>query len=77
MTVSADDPQTLPDAILASARAHPSVPVIFHSAAGSEGVSLADLVDRAARCAAAFGSLGVQPGGTVAVQVPSRIDSRY
>jgi hypothetical protein len=61
MTVSADDPQTLPHAILAAARARPDVPVIFYGAACSEAVSLADLVDRASRCAAAFGSLGVQP----------------
>jgi acyl-CoA synthetase (AMP-forming)/AMP-acid ligase II len=74
MTVSTDDPQTLPHAILAAARARPDVPLIFHGAACSEAVSLADLVDRAARCAAAFGSLGVQPGDTVAVQVPSRIE---
>ena len=37
-------------------------------------MSLVDLVDRAARCAAAFRGLGVQPGDTVAVQVPSRIE---
>ena len=72
--VSADDPQTLPHAFLTAARAHPDVPVIFHGAAYSETVSLADLVDRAARCAAAFLSLGVQPGDTVAIQVPSRIE---
>ena len=70
----ADRPQTLPHAILATARARPDVPVIFHGAAYSEAVSLADLVDRAARCAAAFRGLGVQPGDTVAVQVPSRIE---
>jgi cyclohexanecarboxylate-CoA ligase len=86
VTVSADDPRrrrsaagadrplTLPHAILAAARAHPDLPVIFHSAARSEAVSLVDLVDRAARCAAAFRGLGVQPGDTVAVQVPSRIE---
>ena len=72
--MSTDDPQTLPHAILAAASAHPDVPVIFHGAGRSEAVSLADLVDRAARCAAAFRDLGVQPGDTVAVQVPSRID---
>jgi acyl-CoA synthetase (AMP-forming)/AMP-acid ligase II len=84
--VSADDPRrrrsaagahrplTLPHAILAAAGAHPDVPVIFHGAARSEAVSLVDLVDRAARCAAAFRGLGVQPGDTVAVQVPSRIE---
>jgi acyl-CoA synthetase (AMP-forming)/AMP-acid ligase II len=64
----------LPHAILAAATARPDLPVVFHSAARTEAVSLADLVDRAARCAAAFGSLGVQPGDTVAVQVPSRIE---
>jgi acyl-coenzyme A synthetase/AMP-(fatty) acid ligase len=74
MTVSQDDPRTLPHAILAAARAHPDVPVIFDGAARSEAVSLADLVDRAARGAAAFRGLGVQPGDTVAVQVPSRIE---
>jgi acyl-coenzyme A synthetase/AMP-(fatty) acid ligase len=72
--VGAGRPQTLPHAILATARAGPDVPVIFHGAAYCEAVSLADLVDRAARCAAAFLSLGVQPGDTVAVQVPSRIE---
>jgi acyl-CoA synthetase (AMP-forming)/AMP-acid ligase II len=72
--IRADRPQTLPHAILATARARPDVPVIFHGAAYCEAVSLADLVDRAARCAAAFLSLGVQPGDTVAVQVPSRIE---
>jgi cyclohexanecarboxylate-CoA ligase len=86
VTVSADDPRrrrsaagadspvTLSHAILATARAHPDVPVIFHSAARSGAVSLVDLVDRAARCAAAFRGLGVQPGDAVAVQVPSRIE---
>jgi len=74
VTVPEDDPLTLPHAILAAARAHPDVPVIFHGAARSEAVSLVDLVDRAARCAAAFRGLGVQPGDTVAVQVPSRIE---
>jgi cyclohexanecarboxylate-CoA ligase len=73
MTVSEADPQTLPHAILAAASTHPDVPVIFHGAARSEEVSLADLVDRAARCAAAFRGLGVQRGDIVAVQVPSRI----
>ncbi len=74
---SADDaeqPRTLPHAILAAATARPDLPVVFHSAARTEVVSLADLVNRAARCAAAFGSLGVQPGDAVAVQVPSRIE---
>jgi cyclohexanecarboxylate-CoA ligase len=74
---SADDtdrPRTLPHAILAAATARPELPVVFHSAASTGAVSLADLVDRAARCAAAFGSIGVQPGDTVAVQVPSRIE---
>ena len=74
MTVSADDPQTLPHAILATAKARPDVPVIFHGAGRSEAVSLADLVDQAVRCAAAFRGLGVRPGDTVAVQVPSRIE---
>jgi cyclohexanecarboxylate-CoA ligase len=69
-----DDPQTLPHAILAAAGARPDVPVIFHGGASSEAVSLADLVDRAARCAAGFRGLGVQRGDTVAVQVPSRIE---
>jgi acyl-coenzyme A synthetase/AMP-(fatty) acid ligase len=64
----------LPRAILAAAAARPGLPVIFHSAAGSESVSLADLVDRAARGAAAFRGLGVQAGDSVAVQVPSRIE---
>lgn len=73
-TVPADDPQTLPHAIRAAARAHPDIPVVFHSAGRSEAVSLADLVDRAGRCAAAFRGLGVQAGDTVAVQVPSRIE---
>jgi cyclohexanecarboxylate-CoA ligase len=70
----ADRPRTLPAAILAAATARPELPVVFHRAARTEAVPLADLVDRAARCAAAFGSLGVQPGDTVAVQVPSRIE---
>jgi cyclohexanecarboxylate-CoA ligase len=74
VTVSSDDPQTLPHATLAAAGAHPDVPVIFHGAGRSAAVSVADLVDRAARCAAAFRGLGVQPGDTVAVQVPCRID---
>ncbi len=74
MTVSSDDPQTLPHAIMAAASAHPDVPVIFHGGGHSETMSVADLVHRAARCAAAFRDLGVQPGDTVAVQVPSRID---
>ena len=74
VTVSEDDPQTLPHAIRAAASAHPDVPVIFHGGGRSEAVSLADLVHRAARCAAAFRDLGVQPGETVAVQVPSCID---
>jgi 3-phosphoshikimate 1-carboxyvinyltransferase len=64
----------LPDAILAAAAARPDLPTIFCSAARSESVSLADLVDRAARGAAAFRGLGVQPGDSVAVQVPSRIE---
>jgi acyl-CoA synthetase (AMP-forming)/AMP-acid ligase II len=72
--VGAGRPQTLPHAILATARTRPDVPVIFHDAEYCEAVSLADLVDRAARCATAFLSLGVQPGDTVAVQVPSRIE---
>jgi acyl-CoA synthetase len=67
-------PRTLPDAILAAATARPDLPTIFCSAARSESVSLADLVDRAARGAAAFRGLGVQPGDSVAVQVPSRIE---
>jgi acyl-CoA synthetase (AMP-forming)/AMP-acid ligase II len=71
---SADQPLTLPLAILAAASARPDLPVTFCSAARSEPVSLADLVDRAARCATAFGSLGIQPGDSVAVQVPSRIE---
>jgi cyclohexanecarboxylate-CoA ligase len=64
----------LPHAILDAAGAGPDLPVVFCSAARSVTVSLADLVDRAARCAAAFRSLGVQPGHSVAVQVPSRIE---
>jgi acyl-CoA synthetase (AMP-forming)/AMP-acid ligase II len=71
---TADQPLTLPLAILAAASARPDLPVTFCSAARSEPVSLADLVDRAARCAAAFRSLGIQPGDSVAVQVPSRIE---
>jgi acyl-CoA synthetase (AMP-forming)/AMP-acid ligase II len=69
---STDRPLTLPDAILAAAAARPDLPTIFCSAARSESVSLADLVDRAARGAAAF--RGLQPGDSVAVQVPSRIE---
>jgi acyl-CoA synthetase (AMP-forming)/AMP-acid ligase II len=60
--------------MLAAASSRPDLPVIFCSAAGSSTVSLADLVDRAARCAAAFRSLGIRPGDSVAVQVPSRIE---
>jgi acyl-CoA synthetase (AMP-forming)/AMP-acid ligase II len=67
-------PLTLPHAILTAATARPDLPTVFSSAARSESVSLADLVDRAARGAAAFRSLGVQPGDSVAVQVPSRIE---
>ena len=74
MTVSQDNSQTLPHAILAAASARPDVPVIFHGGGRSAAVTVADLVDRAARCAAAFRDLGVQPGDPVAVQVPSRID---
>jgi len=74
VTVSSDDPQTLPHAILAATSARPDVPVIFDGGGRGEAVSLADIVDRAARCAAAFRDLGVQPGDPVAVQVPSRID---
>jgi cyclohexanecarboxylate-CoA ligase len=70
----ADPPVTLPAAILAAAGARPDLPVMFCSAVRSEAVPLADLVDRAARGAAAFRGLGVQPGDTVAVQVPSRIE---
>jgi acyl-CoA synthetase (AMP-forming)/AMP-acid ligase II len=70
----ADRPRTLPHTILAAVSAQPDLPVVFHGAAHTEAVPLADLVDRAARCAAAFGSLGVQPGDAVAVQVPSRIE---
>ena len=69
---STDRPLTLPDAILAAAAARPDLPTIFCSAARSKSVSLADLVDRAARGAAAF--RGLQPGDSVAVQVPSRIE---
>jgi hypothetical protein len=73
---STDRPLTLPDAILAAAAARPDLPTIFCSAARSESVSLADLVDRAARGAAAFRGLGVQPGDSVAVQVPPDRRSR-
>jgi acyl-CoA synthetase (AMP-forming)/AMP-acid ligase II len=71
---SADEPLTLPLAILAAASARPDLPATFCSATRSDTVSLADLVDRAARCAAAFRSLGIQPGDSVAVQVSSRIE---
>jgi cyclohexanecarboxylate-CoA ligase len=74
VTAAEDNSQTLPHAIMAAASAHPDVPVIFHGGGRSETVSVADLVDRAARCAVAFLDLGVQPGDAVAVQVPSRID---
>ncbi|MDT5152594.1 MAG: acyl-CoA synthetase [Mycobacterium sp.] len=73
----ADDPRralTLPAAILAAANARPDLPVMFCSATRSERVSLAELVGQAARCAAAFRKLGVRPGDSVAVQVPSRIE---
>ena len=70
----ADRPRTLPHAIAAAATARPDLATVFCSAARSESVSLADLVDRAARGAAAFRGLGVQPGDSVAVQVPSRIE---
>ena len=69
MTVSSDDRQTLPHAILAATSAHPDVLVVFDGGGRGEAVSLADLVDRAARCAAAFRDLGVQPGDPVAVQL--------
>jgi acyl-coenzyme A synthetase/AMP-(fatty) acid ligase len=69
-----DRTRTLPHAILAAATARPDLRTVFCSAARSESVSLADLVDRAARGAAAFHGLGVQPGDSVAVQVPSRIE---
>ena len=65
---SADQPLTLPAAILAAASARPDLPVSFCSAARTETVSRADLVDRAARCAAAFRGLGIRPGDSVAVQ---------
>jgi acyl-coenzyme A synthetase/AMP-(fatty) acid ligase len=65
---------TLPDAILAAASARPDLPVTFCSPTRSETVALADLVDRAARSAAAFSSLGIRPGDSVAVQVPSRLE---
>jgi len=69
-----DRPDTLPEAILAAASARPDLPVTFCSPTRSETVALADLVDRAARSAAAFSSLGIRPGDSVAVQVPSRIE---
>jgi non-ribosomal peptide synthetase component E (peptide arylation enzyme) len=69
VTVSSDDRQTLPHAILAATSAHPDVLVVFDGGGRGEAVSLADLVDRAARCAAAFRDLGVQPGDPVAVQL--------
>jgi len=69
----AGQPLTLPAAILAAASARPDLPVSFCSAARTETVSRADLVDRAARCAAAFRGLGIEAGDSVAVQVPSRI----
>jgi acyl-CoA synthetase (AMP-forming)/AMP-acid ligase II len=69
-----DRTRTLPHAILAAATARPDLRTIFCSAARSDSVSLADLVDRAARGAVAFRGLGVQPGDSVAVQVPSRIE---
>ncbi|MCW2662158.1 MAG: fadK [Mycobacterium sp.] len=72
-TVPEHEFETLPHAILATASARPDVPIIFHGAGRNEAVSLADLVDRAACCAAAFRDLGVQPSDTVAVQVPSQI----
>jgi cyclohexanecarboxylate-CoA ligase len=70
----ADQLLTLPIAVLAAASARPEVPIVFCSAARNETVRLADLVDRAGRGAAAIHSLGVRPGDTVAVQVPSRIE---
>ncbi|MDT5180393.1 MAG: acyl-CoA synthetase [Mycobacterium sp.] len=73
-TSRADQALTLPHAILASASARPDLPVVFCSAGRSETVLLADLVDRAARHAAALRSLGIQPGESVAVQVPSQIE---
>jgi acyl-CoA synthetase (AMP-forming)/AMP-acid ligase II len=71
---SADQPLTLPAAILAAVSAQPDLPVSFCSAARTETVSRADLVDRAARSAAALRGLGIEPGDSVAVQVPSRIE---
>jgi hypothetical protein len=58
----ADQPLTLPPAILAAASTRPDLPVSFCSTAFTETVSRADLVDRAARCAAAFRGLGIEPG---------------
>jgi cyclohexanecarboxylate-CoA ligase len=73
-TASADRALTLPAAILFAASTQPELPVVFCSAERSETVSLADLVDRAGRGAVALRSLGVRPGDTVVVQVPSRIE---
>jgi acyl-CoA synthetase (AMP-forming)/AMP-acid ligase II len=74
VTVPAGEPLTLPHAIRAAASARPDLLIVFDSAGRGEAVSLAVLVDRAARCAAAFHGVGVRPGDTVAVQVPSRIE---
>jgi cyclohexanecarboxylate-CoA ligase len=73
-TARADRPQTVPAAILFAASTQPDIPVVFCSAESSETVPLASLVDRAGRGAAALLGLGVRPGDTVVVQVPSRID---
>ncbi|WP_330254952.1 AMP-binding protein [Nocardia sp. NBC_00565] len=66
---------TLPRAILNASHARPDFPVVFHSAAQGTTLTLAELVDQACRCAAAFHGLGVEPGDAVAVQVPSWVES--
>jgi acyl-CoA synthetase (AMP-forming)/AMP-acid ligase II len=66
---------TLPQAVLAASIAEPELPVVFQNATRHRLLTLGELADRAGRCAAAFRSLGVGPGDTVAVQVPSWVES--
>lgn len=66
---------TLPRDMLAASGARPDVPTVFHSATRDTTLTLAQLTDRARRCAAAFRSLGVGPGDAIAVQVPSGVES--
>jgi acyl-CoA synthetase (AMP-forming)/AMP-acid ligase II len=62
---------TLADEIGAAARRLGPTPVIFHSAERPAVTSLAELYERGLVVAGALQQLGVQLGGTVAIQVPN------